>query len=645
MGADTGSYTKFTFDEEKRYVKSRVQKNIPWVDADDNEASDAFYTALRRIRSHIGDGRENAGFTVEEATAIINDIVISGGGGTADNAGRITVEGHHGILFSDVNFINSGATEGENSIHQRTTDVQTLVLEDTAANYVVDELVGRPLIPNIADGTAFTVTSNTATTITVGSGDMTSVAATGGGDFYRVGLTTPSGSNRTDGVYINMYLDEIDKDEDLDGDLSHEVFDEDGGSTVVVEAQRRSQLIQSIMVREDTVTHGDLSNYVDSDGHQHHVLKLGVLNRLDGVDQIATGDIVNDAAISNCTDLCAELDAVILEVTNARGSTGSLDARLDVSLEEDGTLKVELTSFEALSDISPAQSLAMSNLSGSAPSAARHFVLGDDDIQLALDNPSGATASALRHILLGIDGIQDALDNTNGTAASAVRHFILGTDGIQDAIDSTNGAAASTVRHMLLGIDGMQDALDNTSGSAPSSTRHVVLSDDAMQLALDNPNGAAASATRHVLLGIDNVQDALDNATGPTSGNPFATIADVGGGEPIVAYTQAGRTQTRTGGSGPFGNTHTLVLAAGSHIVFGTFKVNSTAVGGTSEVIYDISGGGGLVVIHQVDKDDSNSGVFMVTASNGDTLTAHNGFNGVAGTMFATFTVEATIKL
>ena len=80
-------------------------------------------------------------------------------------------------------------------------------------NFTVNELVGRTLVPNITDGTGFTIISNTATTITVtGGSDMTAVADVL--DSYLVKSSTPSGSDRVDTVWLNVYLDEIDYDDD-----------------------------------------------------------------------------------------------------------------------------------------------------------------------------------------------------------------------------------------------------------------------------------------------------------------------------------------------------------------------------------------------------------------------------------------------
>ena len=57
-------------------------------------------------------------------------------------------------------------------------------ITDTAANYVVNSLVGHTLQPDITDPATFLISANMSTTITTAAGDMTAVAASG--DTYQV---------------------------------------------------------------------------------------------------------------------------------------------------------------------------------------------------------------------------------------------------------------------------------------------------------------------------------------------------------------------------------------------------------------------------------------------------------------------------
>jgi hypothetical protein len=77
------------------------------------------------------------------------------------------------------------------------------------------------------------------------------------------------------------------------------------------------------------------------------------------------------------------------EVIQARGTQPSLDARLDASLNEDGSLKP--LALADLSDVSADQSAAFGAMD--TPSAARHVLVGADDVQGALDGAASPSAS------------------------------------------------------------------------------------------------------------------------------------------------------------------------------------------------------------------------------------------------------------
>ena len=96
MGARDGQYSRFIFDELKRYVGVLLQKNVPLVDADLNDFVESFTTQVRRfLEFTVGSGSPNAGFNIEEASVSTNDFTVKGGDGTAEGAGRIFVAGHH----------------------------------------------------------------------------------------------------------------------------------------------------------------------------------------------------------------------------------------------------------------------------------------------------------------------------------------------------------------------------------------------------------------------------------------------------------------------------------------------------------------------------------------------------------------------
>ncbi|RMD87199.1 MAG: tail fiber protein [Calditrichaeota bacterium] len=317
MGARVGNYSRNMFDERNRYLQSLVQQGIPWVDADDNDYRDIVLTLYRRQNQVIiGNASPNDGFKIV-GTGLNNDFVIKGGDGTPDGSGRIFVEGYMPFLLSDITYKGTPAAglagEDQRSIHSKITAISyssisnETTITDTSANYVPNELVGRDLVVNIENGNAFPIVSNTSTQIVV-SGDATAATGTGGGDVgtrYRIELSTPTAA-RVDGVYLNVYLDEIDSNEDTN--LKHSL----GSNTV--EAQIRSRLEHSIFVREDITTYGEFTNYVDSDGNQHYVLKIATINRT--ATAAITSSMVSDLRKSYTTGGLAIPVGTILAFAN-----------------------------------------------------------------------------------------------------------------------------------------------------------------------------------------------------------------------------------------------------------------------------------------------------------------------------------------
>lgn len=97
-------------------------------------------------------------------------------------------------------------------------------------------------------------------------------------------LTTPSGSDRTDEVYIDCYLEEVSSATDAtikDASLS-------GGATL--EPSRRLKLVWDVKVSEGSTTPAP---YTDGNNLAHWTLKIAELAREDGVDEITTAMITD----------------------------------------------------------------------------------------------------------------------------------------------------------------------------------------------------------------------------------------------------------------------------------------------------------------------------------------------------------------
>jgi len=124
--------------------------------------------------------------------------------------------------------------------------------------------------------------------------------------------STP-GSVRTDTVYLDSYLDEIDSVEDET--LLHQ-FDS------LVELARRAKVRQIIRIAEGPFGSPD-DKYVDFDGNVHRVLVLAELNRPDGKGTIET------AEIENKIESVGDIASIKNELATARLPFNSLDERLD----------------------------------------------------------------------------------------------------------------------------------------------------------------------------------------------------------------------------------------------------------------------------------------------------------------------------
>ena len=279
MGNFGGAYTtdpRNVFDIDKRFVGFLCQTDKPISDIDQNFETYLRLAFARWIMAFLGYGAVDVGYKCV-GTSANNNFLVSGG--------SLWLQGLRSYLAANINFDNSGVTEDGKSLHPVSTGLVALTLTDTSANYKNNELVGRELRPNIGNAMSFTIASNTATSITVSGGDMTSVASVG--DHYLVEMTTPSGAGRTDYVWLNTYLDEVDGVED-----SSLMRDIEGTPT---ECKRALKLRSTIHVRQGDVD--TLDDYVDSDGNQHYTTLLAVINRIDSQDAIDAGDVTDSRTI------------------------------------------------------------------------------------------------------------------------------------------------------------------------------------------------------------------------------------------------------------------------------------------------------------------------------------------------------------
>jgi len=338
MGSHNGQYSRDMFDELKEYAYPLFQRgpNKPLVDADINDGMMAIWTHLRRVQQLFGDGSPSSTmFKIEESIiSNVNNFKVGGGDGTGspEGAGLFWLHGLKCILSPtfiewDTNSLVDGVL-----IHSLSTGLTATKLTDTSANWIVNEFAGRTIYPNVTSGTGFTVLSNTINEITISAGDMTTVAAAG--DYFRVDPSTPGAGDRTDTVYVDVYIDEEDETEDTN--LLHPLT----GGTPFASALR-GKVHHVIGVRENTSVIA-AGPYTDPDGNIHWYFGIARLFRKNGDNTIRhappTGPTITDLV---WRDLFA-IAAIAAEIVAARGNAVSLAARLLVSLDLDGYLQADV---------------------------------------------------------------------------------------------------------------------------------------------------------------------------------------------------------------------------------------------------------------------------------------------------------------
>ena len=356
MANPNANVSRDMYNELLEYFIAVFQQgpNKPLVDADINDVLKSLYRQVRRVFEIFGDGSpDSIAFKIIESTiSNINNFTIQGGGGsmTVDDAGRLVAAGHLCRLWYSAIEFNTIGIDGQ-VIHDRSTGLVATKLTNTGANWTVNEYAGRTLYPNTSVATGFTIISNTQTEINISGGDMTTIAAPK--DFYRIAPSTP-GAPRTDIIYLDVYLDEIDETEDPN--LFHPLS---GGSSFV--SALRYKLKHIVHVREGS-TSIPSNGFQDADNNLHYYIKLAELYRVDST-------IRNDITAFGTPKIFDRVNrdiypaqAIRDEIIAARGTQPDLDTRLDTSLNENGTLKAVIISD---ANISPTADIDQTKIANS----------------------------------------------------------------------------------------------------------------------------------------------------------------------------------------------------------------------------------------------------------------------------------------
>lgn len=315
MGASSAVISRDMYDEAKRYVLTVLQAGVPLVDADYNDQMLSFFTQLRRLISNsIGDGARGVAFKIEQYIPnLANDFLIRGGDLADEGPEEFFLKGHQAQLLADEDYLSGGETAPVSS------GISGAILIDSAANYTPGALVGRTLIPNLGNPTQqFTIIANTANAITCALpiNAVSSVA-----DQYRVKLTTPPvGPIRYDLVLLDVYLDEIDRFEDVD--LLHNI------DSISVEAMRRKKLIQRVLVNEGITLPVTLApGFVDADGNRHVQIPLALIARPGG------DPTITDPMITDLRRRIFRLDEIDDRFVNTEGDTMTGPLVMDADIQ------------------------------------------------------------------------------------------------------------------------------------------------------------------------------------------------------------------------------------------------------------------------------------------------------------------------
>ncbi len=378
MGANNADISRSMYNEGKEYHQLIYQQGTPPVDADFNDSQQIVYHLLRRfIQRIIGDGTSDNGFKIV-GSGLWNNFTIKGGGGTVESSGNIVVDGRQCILLSDLEYEDETNLE----LTPVSTGITATVLSDSAANFTFggadDNLAGRVLMPDITSPLKiFTIVANTQTTITI-SGDMLSFDIEVG-DHYIVQLSTPSGGDRTDEVYLDCYLSEISGDDDED--IKHVLG-------VQIETARRFKMIHTIQVVQGGVTPNSI--FIDADGNEHSILKIATIERYDGINAIEAVDITDNRPLIQGT-----LAYLWNEIVTARGVEADLNTRI-TRLIDPGT---RMAFFQAAAPYGWTQDLSHNDKmlrvvsgagggSGGSDSPISHYHAGGDHTLTESEMPS-----------------------------------------------------------------------------------------------------------------------------------------------------------------------------------------------------------------------------------------------------------------
>lgn len=287
-----------TYQSSKEYRECTYGKGKPLVDARVNE----FQKIIRSIHQNdlyslFGDGIPygNSGFKIEESTSPSNNFKI--------NAGQIFRLGMKANLTANVDY-----TAQKYSDKFALTALSTTLVTAEFKTYEVDDLhtpnFKFKFTSGALSGNTYAITDNTANALTLDTDVETAGAAVDDlAEIQMPDLTTPSGADRQDEVYLDIWEEEITGTED-----THIV-----DPTLLIEESHRKQLRFAVRVAE--------GGSVPSDTADHKYLWLATINRLDGNANI-TSSMITDRR------------TVLQAATDIQGNAYTINGEFGVRLNE-----------------------------------------------------------------------------------------------------------------------------------------------------------------------------------------------------------------------------------------------------------------------------------------------------------------------
>lgn len=291
MPGNVPNTSRNSFDFSKRYGPVIFQQGVPVMDSDVNELMDNLWIRGTHVVNHatVGDCRlehtqlggtknSNTGMQIiQHATVTVNDFTITDGWAMVG-----------GVLVPSTAASPPASFDYEDQIiFTGTVDsVGSGNLTDTEKNWSADHALTNcrvKMLDGPEVGSIFTVTGLISATTVSLSGGTGGIVSGNTYEVYPPALTTPSGTDRDDLVYLMVFFDDTATEED--SAITH--------PGTGVESVHKSRIVPVVRVLEGSTTMPS-STEANLISYGIRYLKLGILERLNGNSNVLTAMITNE---------------------------------------------------------------------------------------------------------------------------------------------------------------------------------------------------------------------------------------------------------------------------------------------------------------------------------------------------------------